>query len=82
MPWNNRATSNLSWDEKQALRQLRNNRSIVIKPADKGSTVVIMDRQAYIKKAEQQLNQGEYYKKLSEPIFLNTVPVVRGILQT
>lgn len=80
IPWNNKATSNLGWDEKQALRQLRNNRSIVIKPADKGSAVVIMDRQAYIKEAERQLNQEEYYKKLSEPIFLNTVPVIRGIL--
>lgn len=80
IPWNYRVVSNLSRDEKQALLKLKNNRSIVIKPADKGSAVVIMDRYAYIMEAERQLNQEEYYEKLSEPIFLKTVPVIRDIL--
>ena len=42
---------NLSDSEKQALAELQRNTSIVIKPADKGSSVVIMDRQQYIGEA-------------------------------
>uniref|UniRef100_A0AAR2ILA8 Uncharacterized protein n=1 Tax=Pygocentrus nattereri TaxID=42514 RepID=A0AAR2ILA8_PYGNA len=55
-------------------------KSIIIKPADKGSAAVIMDRDSYIKEAERQLNQEEYYKKLPEPIILETVPEVCTIL--
>lgn len=35
---------NLSPHEEKAILQLQNNKSIVIKPADKGSAMVIMDR--------------------------------------
>ncbi|KAL6477213.1 hypothetical protein MHYP_G00130480 [Metynnis hypsauchen] len=80
LPWNHREHANLNVEEQQALLQLRRDNSIVIKPADKGSATVIMDREAYIKEAERQLNQEEYYKKLPEPIFLETVPLVRTIL--
>ena len=41
--------SNISKDEQKALRELANNSSIVIKPADKGGAVVIQDRDSYIK---------------------------------
>lgn len=80
-PWNCKETPNLDKEEKYALQQLRQNKSIVIKPADKGSAVVIMDRQAYVKEAERQLNQAEYYQRLDEPIFLKTIPEVKSILK-
>lgn len=80
LPWNYRENPNLNLEEQQALLQLRRDKSIIIKPADKGSAAVIMDRDSYIKEAERQLNQEEYYKKLPEPIFLETVPEVRTIL--
>ena len=46
---------NLTIKERQVLYDLKNNKSIVIKSADKVSTVVVQDREDYIKEAEIQL---------------------------
>ena len=37
---------------------------IVIKPADKGSAVVVMDRHRNVSEAERQLNDSTYYELL------------------
>lgn len=73
---------NLSMGEVRALRELQHLKHIVIKPADKGATVVIMDREQYILEAERQLNDAVYYKKLDQPIYLDTIPLIDGILRT
>ena len=39
--------TNLSQDEKQALRELRRRSDIVVKPADKGGAVVVWSRDLY-----------------------------------
>lgn len=57
------------------------NKHIVIKPADKGSTVVILDREKYIFEANRQLEDKTYYKRLQQPIYLQTVPKVYEILE-
>ena len=54
--------SNFSKEEWQVLRALANDRSIVIKKADKGSCVVIWDRNDYILEAEKQLSDESIYK--------------------
>lgn len=56
---------NLSSEERQALSQLRNNENIIIKPADKGSSTVIMDIDYYRDKLvlEGHLN-GDGYKRV------------------
>ena len=46
---------NLSKEEWDAIRSLADDRNIVIKRADKGSCVVIWDRNDYIKEAESNL---------------------------
>ena len=56
---------NLSHGERQALLDLRNNKSIVIKPADKGGAIVILNRTDYITEGERHLNDNITYKKLS-----------------
>lgn len=58
--------SNLSKEEQIALTSLRQDETIVIKKADKSSTIVIMNREAYIAEVERQLNDQTYYEKLSE----------------
>lgn len=73
---------NLSQGEMGALRDLRNNKHIVIKPADKGSSVVIMGRDQYIFEVQRQLTDTIYYKKLKEPVYLKTVPIVHSIIDT
>ena len=47
------------------MRALADDRSIVVKKADKGSTVVIWDRNDYILEAEKQLCDANVYKDVS-----------------
>ena len=55
---------NLTKSERSALYDLQNRQEIIIKPADKGSAVVFMDRDHYISEAERQLGDSTYYKLL------------------
>lgn len=71
---------NLNTSENQALQELRNNKNVVIKPADKGSSIVIMDREQYIFEAKRQLFNTTYYKKIGKPIFNETIPMVTKII--
>ncbi|KAK2863636.1 hypothetical protein Q5P01_003169 [Channa striata] len=73
---------NLTQAEVEALRDLISNKHIVIKPADKGSAVVIMARDQYIFEVKRQLQDTNYYKPLTEPIYLKTIPVVHAIIDT
>ena len=56
--------SNLSPEEWKTLRNLAPDRSIVIKGADKGSSVVVWDRADYILEAEEHLNDKRIYKEV------------------
>lgn len=67
---------NISIQEATVLCELQKLRHIVIKPADKGSTVVILSREQYILEVERQLNDKVHYKKLEKPIYLDTVPII------
>ena len=57
---------NLSKAEYLTMRSLQNDRSIIIKPADKGSAVVVWDRQGYLKETEQQLSDSSVYKEVTK----------------
>lgn len=52
-------------EEERALRELKVNQNIVIKPADKGSKIVIMDKQQYRLEVQRQLGNEKYYKCIS-----------------
>ena len=47
------------------MRELYNNNDIVIKPADKGGSIVIMNTSDYILEANRQLNNNDHYEKLT-----------------
>ena len=57
--------SNMSKEEWEALRGLADDRSIVIKQADKGSCVVVWYRDDYIKEANKQLEYKTIYKEIN-----------------
>ena len=57
---------NLKKQEYQAVRELYNNNDIVIKAADKGGLIVIMNTTDYIAEADRQLNNPDHYEKLLE----------------
>lgn len=73
---------NLSKFEQTALEQLSSNNNIVLKPADKGSAVVIMDRQDYLYEGYKQLSDTNYYTKLDRPMYKDTVPLIEKIVNS
>ena len=48
-------TDNLTQAERSALMDIQERDDIIIKPADKGSAVVVMDKTTYLQEAERQL---------------------------
>lgn len=61
------------WD---ALRLLRRDNTIVIKPANKGSMVVVVDREQYIRQAMRQLQDSDFYRPLEQSIYLESVGII------
>ena len=59
---------NLRNEEKKALKELRNNKDVTIKPADKGGAVVVLNTTDYVSKCTRQLSDTSYYDRLdSDP---------------
>ena len=56
--------NNLTSKERQALCDLKNDKNIVIKGSDKGSAVVVWDREDYIKETEKQLGDSDVYEEV------------------
>ena len=46
------------------MRGLAEERSIIIKPADKGSCVVVLDRTDYLAEAENHVSDSNTYKEV------------------
>lgn len=65
-----------------ALRTLSSQDFFIIKPADKGSCVVIQDRSNYIREGIRQLSVARHYSLLPGPLHLTTIPKVNRILQS
>lgn len=72
---------NLRPDEEKALKDLIKTKGIVIKPADKGSMVVIMDLADYVTEAHRQLEKTEYYTPIPEPIYKDTAKLIANELE-
>ncbi|XP_060073403.1 uncharacterized protein LOC132553191 [Ylistrum balloti] len=58
--------NNLTKQERLALESLMNNVEIIIKPADKGGAVVVMDKTDYINEAHRQLYNPANYRRLKK----------------
>ena len=71
--------NNLTKRKRDALCNLKNDKTIVIKVADKGSAVVVWDREDYIKKAEDVLGDTNIYE---EEVPNDAKPVMNIILNT
>ena len=60
---NNHRFENLSEEEYEAFLNLKNNKSIIIQKANKGNSVVIIDRMSYIVKMGELLSdRGKFIK--------------------
>ena len=58
---------NLSTEERQALKSLRDNKNIIILPADKGNATVVMDVEEYNNKIQTLLRDPAYVQINSDP---------------
>ena len=58
-----RRNPNISKEERGCLENLKNNRAIVIKPADKWGCIVIMNREVYESEIKEMLKGGDFYDK-------------------
>ena len=67
--------SNLSKEEREILKQIGDDETIIICPADRGKAIVIEDRETYIQKMYQQIDEGDYTKATkSEQTLLDNIP--------
>ena len=73
--------NNLTKEEKTALSDLKNNRQIIIKKADKGSSIVVMNIKDYIVEAERQLSDTAYYKEVETDLTPKHHKVIETILE-
>ena len=71
---------NLTNKQYQILDELQNNNCIVIKKADKGSNIVIMDREFYIKEARRQLTDTKFYKPCDENLTIHHHSLVQELI--
>ena len=61
--------ANISYEEKQAIRRLKSDPSIVMAKADKGNAVVVMGhKDDYFRKANEHLSDSNIYKTLPNDI--------------
>ena len=79
--------SNISLEEQKAMDELRNDNTRVILTADKGVSLVVMNKEEYIKKAEELLLTDTYRTISNDPInkyktklitLLKTIKAERG----
>ena len=69
-------------EERTAIKTLKQNKDIIIKPADKGAAIVVMDKTDYVGEAERQLANQVHYKRLEEPVFPKSIPKINEIFDS
>ncbi|CAH2301072.1 Hypothetical predicted protein, partial [Pelobates cultripes] len=62
--WKGKHKSNLNSSEMLILRELKEDNSLSIRPADKGGALVVMDTQKYIAEMDWQLSNMHHYRIL------------------
>lgn len=72
---------NLTVGETKALKDLSTNKNIVIKPADKGGAIVVMDTELYKIEGLRQLENKQYYKEIERPLAPLVIPQINVVLQ-
>ena len=59
---------NVTLSERQAIESLSNNKNLVIKEADKGAAVVVMNADFYVNRIEEIITVSNTYESLSTNI--------------
>lgn len=75
-----RIWNNLPWQERRALQNLANDSSIVIKEADKGGGIVLLDRESYLTEVNRQLGSPVYYREIDADPMKHVQTVIKTVL--
>ena len=70
----------LSKVEREALQDLMYDKNFVIKPADKGSAIVIWDKQDYLKECQLQLGNKKVYEEMKRDPLQGVTQKIRNTL--
>ncbi|XP_060071249.1 uncharacterized protein LOC132551153 [Ylistrum balloti] len=73
--------SNLSNKEKDALKSLSNDGNIVIKPADKGGAIVILNKEDYMQEIHRQIHDSTHYEKVKSDLNPSVTKKITGFLK-
>ena len=73
--------SNLTKGERNALYLLRDDPSIIIKEADKGSVVVVWEREDYLREANSQLSDKDVYQEVKDDAEDHLMKVIKSVLR-
>jgi hypothetical protein len=76
----NKKTYNLTAQQQLALLSLKNNKNIVIKPADKNIGTTIIERETYIQLANEHLTDKKTYKKLPTDPLETTLIQIKSLI--
>ena len=72
----------MSTGERQALRELSRNKSIILKKSDKGNTTVLMSRQDKLNEGQVLLNDLNNYRPLDKPVVETTTTKAQQLIKT
>ena len=64
--WKKPSHNNLTNEERKALKQIKSNPTITVVNADKGGKVVVMNRDEYVSKIEEQLTNPNVYESVKD----------------
>lgn len=73
IPWKQLGQDNLTPTERQALRELKEAKQVIIKRSDKGGNIVLMDDEDYEKEAKRLLGDTNTYLKIDHDPFPRVV---------
>ena len=73
---------NISTGERQALKELSRNKSIILKKSDKGNTTVLMSRQDKLNEGQVLLNDSDNYRPLDKTMVETTTKKAQQLIKT
>ena len=73
---------NISTGERQALKELSRNKSVILKKSDKGNTTVLMSRQDKLNEGQVLLNDSNNYRPLDKTRVETTTKKAQQLIKT
>ena len=80
-PLSTNSKFNITLNERKCISDLRNNESIIIKEADKGGGIVIMNREYYKTKMLEMLEDNSFYRQANDDCSKSTFKKIKSLIK-